>query len=153
MKVREPPHIHPPKTKPGTDSQVDLAPYLKAATRDMKAYAAAREYRTIPVGYFTDVNDAWYQKLGEYLVCGGNESEAIDFYGVNAFQWCGDSSYTASGYNSLVSDLEVLGVPVFFSEDGCNIPSPRTWQDQAAVFGSNMSSVWSGAIAYEWREQ
>lgn len=119
----------------------------------MKAYAAARQYRTIPIGYFTDVVDSWYQQLGEYLVCGGNESESIDFYGLNAFQWCGDSSYTASGYDLMVSDLEVLGVPVFFSEDGCNTGSPRTWQDQAAVFGPNMSSVWSGAIAYEWREQ
>lgn len=119
----------------------------------MKAYAAAREYRAIPIGYYTNKVDTWYQQLGEYLVCGGNESESIDFYGVNDFEWCGDSSYVASGYAELVSGLEGLGVPVFFSEDGCNTVYPPTWQDQAAVFGPNMSSVWSGAIAYEWREQ
>lgn len=119
----------------------------------MKAYAIAREYRTIPIGYFTNKDDAWYQQLGEYLVCGGDEGDAVDFYGVNAFQWCGDSSFTASGYQALMSDLDGLGVPVFFSEDGCADGQTRTWQDQAAVFGSDMSSVWSGAIAYEWREQ
>ncbi|KAJ5958070.1 Glycoside hydrolase superfamily [Penicillium vulpinum] len=132
---------------------VDLAPYLKAAARDMKAYAAARQYRPIPIGYATDSDYTYIQALGEYLVCGGKSDEAIDFYSVNQYSWCGKSSIITSGYDGLTSKLEGLGVPMFFSEDGCNSPAPRLFEDQSAVFGSNMSSVWSGAIIYEWRQE
>ncbi|RAO71240.1 uncharacterized protein BHQ10_007252 [Talaromyces amestolkiae] len=134
-------------------TQVDLAPFLKAAVRDMKAYAVARQYRTIPIGYFTSDDDNWAQQMADYLVCGGNTSEAIDFLGFNDYSWCGQSSMNNSDYGQLTSDLEDIGVPLFFSEDGCTSVQPRTFDDQAAIFGSNMSDVWSGAIIYEWRKQ
>ncbi|CAI7601057.1 unnamed protein product [Penicillium glandicola] len=130
---------------------VDLAPYLKAAARDMKAYTAARQYRTIPIGYATSAQYTYMQALGEYLVCGGNSDDVVDFYSVNAYQWCGNSTISASGYDTLTSNLESLSVPTFFSEDGCNI-SPRLFGDQPSIFESNMSSIWSGAIIYEWRQ-
>uniref|UniRef100_A0A093XQP2 1,3-beta-glucanosyltransferase n=1 Tax=Talaromyces marneffei PM1 TaxID=1077442 RepID=A0A093XQP2_TALMA len=42
----------------------------------------SRQYRTIPMGYFTN-DDNWAQPMADYLVCGGDKSEAIDFLGVN----------------------------------------------------------------------
>lgn len=134
-------------------STVDLAPYLKAAARDMKAYTASRQYRPIPIGYATSAEYTYMQALGEYLVCGGNSDETIDFYSVNGYQWCGNSSVSASGYDELTSKLEGLAVPIFFSEDGCNKPDPRLFGDQSAIFESNLSSIWSGAIVYEWRQE
>ncbi|KAJ6039031.1 CAZyme family GH72 [Penicillium canescens] len=135
-------------------TSVDLAPYLKAAARDMKAYTAARQYRpiTLPIGYATSAEYTYMQALGEYLVCGGNSDDAVDFYSVNGYQWCGNSSISDSGYDTLTSKVEGLSVPVFFSEDGCNM-APRLFGDQSAIFESNMSRIWSGAIIYEWREE
>ncbi|CAG8082397.1 unnamed protein product [Penicillium salamii] len=136
----------------GKDDEDTLAPSLKAAVRDMKAYSAARDYRTIPFGYFGNDDATIREALANYLVCGGNSSETIDFYGLNLFSWCGDSSYAKSGYDGTNSRFGALGVPVFLSEDGCNVIRPRKFTDQAVVFGSEMSGNWSGAVIYEWRE-
>ncbi|CDM28734.1 CAZyme family GH72 [Penicillium roqueforti] len=133
-------------------TSVDLAPYLKAAARDMKAYTAARQYRPISIGYATSAEYTYMQALGEYLVCGGNSDNAVDFYSVNDYQWCGNSSIKEYGYDTLTSKVEGLSVPTFFSEDGCDEVSPRLFGDQPAIFGSNMSSIWSGAIIDEWRQ-
>ena len=131
-------------------SSIGSAPSLKAAARDVKAYIKARGYRKIPVGYVTaDLSDIT-TSLGDYLVCGGNSSDSIDFYGINLYSWCGDSSYTKSGYDVETSDLKNLPVPIFLAEDGCNQPSRRTFEDQVAIFGPNMVDIWSGAIIYEW---
>ncbi|EED21756.1 hypothetical protein TSTA_089950 [Talaromyces stipitatus ATCC 10500] len=67
----------------GTSNQADLTPFLKGAVRDMKAYVVARQYRNIPIGYYTSDDDNWAQQMADYLVCGGSKSEAIDFLGVN----------------------------------------------------------------------
>lgn len=133
-------------------TSVDLAPYLKAAARDLKAYTAARQYRPISIGYATSAEYTYMQALGEYLVCGGNSDNAVDFYSVNDYQWCGNSSIKEYGYDTLTSKVEGLSVPTFFSEDGCDEVSPRLFGDQPAIFGSNMSSIWSGAIIDEWRQ-
>ncbi|KAJ9491901.1 hypothetical protein VN97_g1350 [Penicillium thymicola] len=134
-------------------STVHLAPYLKAAARDMKAYIAAMQYRSIPIGYATSAEYTYMQDLGEYLVCGGKSAEAIDFYSVNTYQWSGKSSMGGSRYDDLTSKLEGLAVPIFLSEDGSNTPVPQLLRDQSATFESNMPSIWSGAIVYEWREE
>lgn len=44
-------------------------------------------------------------------------------------------------------------LPIFFSETGCNTPAPRTFDDQSAIFGNDMSGTWSGAIIYEWIQE
>lgn len=49
----------------------------------------------------------------------------------------------ASGYS----------IPIFFSETGCNTPKPRTFDDQAAIFGNEMADTWSGSIIYEWIQE
>ncbi|KIX02679.1 uncharacterized protein Z518_08621 [Rhinocladiella mackenziei CBS 650.93] len=132
------------------DSSLDCASSLKAAVRDMKAYIAAREYRSIPLGYAAaDLADIRKQQAN-YLVCGGNPAESVDFYGVNLFSWCGDSSYLESGYNLYTDDLKSMPVPIILSEDGCFETSPRTFSDQQAVFGPEMEDIWSGAIINGW---
>jgi len=54
-----------------------------------------------------------------------------------------------SGYELLQNQTEGFPVPIFVSETGCNVPEPRTFEDQAAIFGP-MSGTWSGSIIYEW---
>jgi 1,3-beta-glucanosyltransferase GAS1 len=91
--------------------------------------------------------------LQNYLVCGTNVSESIDFFGLNAYEWCGPSSYTISGYDQLTKNITGYPVPIFFSETGCNTVRPRNFADQSAIFGDQMDDYWSGAIIYEWIEE
>ena len=59
------------------------APYVKAAARDMKAYRDNQGYRDIPVGYSAaDIADL-RPNLQNYLACGSNASETLDFYSLN----------------------------------------------------------------------
>lgn len=44
-------------------------------------------------------------------------------------------------------------VPIFISETGCITAKPRTFADQNAIFGPNMSNIWSGSIIYEWIQE
>ncbi|KAJ5692894.1 Glycoside hydrolase superfamily [Penicillium macrosclerotiorum] len=129
------------------------APYVLAAARDIKAYRDKKGYREIPVGYSAaDIADL-RPMLQNYLACATNASERLDFYSLNAYEWCGDSSYTVSGYDMLQKNASDYNIPIFFSETGCNTPAPRTFDDQASIFGDKMSGTWSGAIIYEWIEE
>ncbi|RDW68251.1 1,3-beta-glucanosyltransferase-3 [Coleophoma crateriformis] len=126
------------------------APYIKAAARDLKAYRNTKGYRNIPVGYSAADISELRPMLQNYLACGTNSSESIDFFGLNAYEWCGDSSFSVSGYSTLNTYAQGYNIPIFFSETGCNTVRPRTFQDQSAILGSEMSGTWSGAIIYEW---
>jgi len=129
------------------------APYVKAAARDMKAYRNSKNYRNIPVGYSAADISSLRPNLQNYLACGTNASEALDFFSLNAYEWCGESSYQVSGYEQLTQNITEYNIPIFFSEVGCNTPKPRTFDDQAAIFGSEMSQYWSGVMIYEWIEE
>lgn len=83
-----------------------------------------------------------------YLACehGGfpNRSSSIDFYGLNAYEWCNPTdTYEISGYQRLTGYLSdaKFDIPVFFSEDGCNTNPPRLFQDMFAIFGPKMTPV------------
>ncbi|TKA80727.1 hypothetical protein B0A49_01144 [Cryomyces minteri] len=125
------------------------APYVKAAARDIKAYRDSKGYRKIPVGYSAADIPSLRPNLQNYLACGTNASEALDFFSLNAYEWCGDSSYDLSGYSELNQNASNYNIPIFFSETGCNKPEPRTFADQAAILGDRMNPYWSGAIIYE----
>ena len=129
------------------------APYVKAAARDTKAYRNSKGYRDIPIGYSAADIPALRPMLQNYLACGSNSSEAVDFYSLNAYEWCGNSDYQQSGYSELEANVTSYNVPIFFSETGCIMPEPRTFADQAAIFGPDMSPNWSGAIIYEWLQE
>ncbi|KAI9823997.1 MAG: hypothetical protein M1819_001085 [Sarea resinae] len=129
------------------------APYVKAAARDIKAYRASKKYRDIPVGYSAADIASLRPMLQNYLACGTNSSETVDFFSLNAYEWCGDSSYVTSGYSQLSTNATDYDIPIFFSETGCNTNPPRTFDDQSAIFGDDMNQIWSGAIVYEWLEE
>ena len=131
----------------------DTAPYIKAAARDIKAYRNSKGYRNIPVGYSAADIAELRPMLQDYLAC-GKESDNVDFFSLNAYEWCGSaSSYTISGYSQLQANASGYPIPIFFSETGCNTAPPRGFEDQASIFGSEMAGTWSGAIIYEWLEE
>lgn len=130
------------------------APYVKAAARDVKAYRDSKKYRPVPVGYSAADIGSLRPMLQNYLACGSNSSEALDFFSLNAYEWCGDSSFAQSGYSQLEANVTSYDIPIFFSETGCNTGgSGRTFADQAAILGPDMNENWSGAIIYEWIQE
>ncbi|KAH8723484.1 Glucanosyltransferase-domain-containing protein [Phaeosphaeriaceae sp. PMI808] len=128
------------------------APYIKAAARDLKAYRDSKKYRKIPIGYSAADIATLRPMLQNYLACGTNASEAIDFFALNSYSWCGSSSYQQSGYNMLEQNSTSYNIPIFMSETGCNTNRPRDFKDQEAIFG-DMADNWSGSIIYEWIEE
>ena len=135
------------------DTNTDASAFVKAATRDMKSYIAEKQYRTIGVGYATSDDAGIRQLVAEYFDCGDDRSQAIDFWGYNIYSWCGDSSYTESGYDQRTAEFENYNVPVFFAEYGCNEVQPRTFSEVDALYGDDMSPVWSGGIVYMYFQE
>lgn len=135
------------------NNQSNAAPYIKAAARDMKAHRDAKGYRPVPIGYSAADIAELRPMLQDYLTCGGNASENVDFFALNSYSWCDPSSYRNSGYDNLQKQAKDFPVPIFFSETGCNVPGPRVFEDQAAIFGPDMINDWSGSIVYEWIEE
>ncbi|QSZ37563.1 hypothetical protein DSL72_008661 [Monilinia vaccinii-corymbosi] len=135
------------------NNQSLAAPFIKAAARDMKAYRNSKGYRKIPIGYSAADIAELRPMLQNYLACGTNTSETIDFFGLNAYEWCGDSDFSTSGYKTLDTYAAGYNIPIFFSETGCNTVKPRTFKDQTAILGPEMNDQWSGAIIYEWIEE
>lgn len=74
----------------------------------------------------------------------GPQEDAIDFFGDNVYEWCGNSSYTESGYNIITEDFQNYLVPYFFSEYGCNAVEPRTFTNILVRYGPLMDSFLSG---------
>ncbi|KAI1498068.1 Glucanosyltransferase-domain-containing protein [Biscogniauxia marginata] len=135
------------------NNQSLAAPFIKASCRDLKAYRDSKGYRKIPIGYSAADIAELRPMLQDYLTCGGNASENIDFFGLNSYQWCDPTDYKTSGYSNLEDQAKDFPVPIFFSETGCNTPGPRLFDDQAAIFGPEMVGDWSGAIVYEWLQE
>jgi hypothetical protein len=130
-------------------SQSNVASYIKAAILDLKSYRDVKGYRKFPIGHASADITGLMPFFQDYLACG---SESIDFFGLNSFAWCDPSSFTISGYSFLEGDSTGYDIPIFFSETGCNT-NTRLFADQAAIFGSDMDSQWSGAIIYEWTNE
>lgn len=137
------------------ESSADSPMYIRAVVRDMKEYIANHVGRSIGVGYSaadvsTLLSDTW-----SYLNCelSNSTQSKVDFFGLNVYEWCGDSSFTESGYDDLV-DLfgQDTSIPVFFSEYGCNNVVPRTFTNVPVLYGDEMS-VLSGGLAYEYSQE
>ncbi|KAH0550874.1 hypothetical protein GP486_007761 [Trichoglossum hirsutum] len=133
-------------------SNTNASPFVKAAVRDMKAYIKQRNYRPIGVGYATNDDADIRQGLADYFNCGKTE-ESIDFWGYNIYSWCGNSSFTLSGYDVRTKEFESYSVPVFFAEYGCNVPAPRLFTEVQALYGDQMTPVWSGGIVYMYFQE
>lgn len=126
--------------------------FVKAAVRDTKAYIKSKNYREIGVGYATNDDADIRENMANYFDC-GNAEDAIDFWGYNIYSWCGDSSFTDSGFDVQTKNFEKYNVPVFFAEYGCNTPRPRLFTEVGALYGKEMTDVWSGGIVYMYFEE
>lgn len=124
------------------------ATYIKAVTRDMKRFIGNKSPRTIPVGYSAaDVTENIEQQA-LFMNC-GSDDERSDFFAFNDYSWCDPSSFTESGWDKKVKLYEDYSKPIFLSEYGC-ITNRRDWGEVAAMYSTNMTSVYSGGLAYEY---
>ncbi|GMG19075.1 unnamed protein product [Ambrosiozyma monospora] len=130
------------------------APYAKAVVRDMKKYIKARNYRSIPVGYSAADVSQVRGELADYLNCGNDSDARIDMLGVNDYSWCGQSSFTISGYKEKVALYDGFSVPIFLSEFGCNeVSGSRPFTEIGSIYSTQMSGVFSGGLVYEYSEE
>jgi hypothetical protein len=134
------------------ESSYDAPLYIRAVIRDLKEYIALHAPRSIGVGYAAADVSAVLADTWEYLGCelANSTYSKMDFFGLNDYEWCGDSSYTNSGYDKLVTMFTGTDMPVFFSEYGCNKVTPRVFTEVAALYGDNMNGVLSGGLVYEY---
>lgn len=137
------------------DNGATVPPYIRAVTRDLKNYIAKNADRAIPVGYSAaDVRSILFDSW-EYLQCEDEEDEQsrVDLFALNSYSWCGNSTFTESGYDQLVAGFEGSSVPIFFSEFGCNTPAPRVFTEVPEIYSDEMQNVFSGGIVYEYAQE
>ncbi|KAI9318647.1 Glucanosyltransferase-domain-containing protein [Dichotomocladium elegans] len=125
--------------------------FVKAAVRDVKQYLKAQN-KAIPVGYASNDDEDIREEIKDYFGC-GEEDEQVDFFGVNMYEWCGDSTFQKSGYADRTKEFEDYHKPVFLSEYGCNLVTPRVFTEVQAIYGKEMTGVWSGGVVYEWSQE
>ncbi|CAI4048988.1 1,3-beta-glucanosyltransferase GAS1 SKDI_13G4380 [Saccharomyces kudriavzevii IFO 1802] len=133
-------------------TNTDASAFVKAAIRDVRQYISDKDYRKIPVGYSSNDDEKTRVELADYFACGDDDVKA-DFYGINMYEWCGKSDFKTSGYADRTAEFKNLSIPVFFSEYGCNEVRPRLFTEVEALYGSNMTDVWSGGIVYMYFEE
>lgn len=139
------------------DSAKAAPSYIRAVTRDIKTYISKHSDRSIPVGYSAaDVRsvlfDSWnYFQCEEAGVV--NDTSRADVFALNSYSWCGDSSFTTSGYDTLVEGFTGTSIPVFYSEFGCNVPSPRVFTEVGTIYSDKMMPVFSGGVVYEYANE
>ncbi|KAK8843496.1 hypothetical protein IAR55_007156 [Kwoniella newhampshirensis] len=127
----------------------NAGPYVKAAARDIKAYLKSVG-STALVGYAAVDGDADFRNsLAEYLTCGG-DSIAVDLYGLNNYEWCGNENLNSSNWNTITSGFANIPVATYMSEYGCIFSPPRLWTEVAALYTSPVSDVFSGGMAYSY---
>jgi hypothetical protein len=133
------------------DTTTSAAPYVKAVTRDMRQYIGSRGYRQIPVGYSAADVDSNRLEMAEYMNC-GTADERSDFFAFNDYSWCDPSSFQISGWDQKVKNFTGYGIPIFLSEYGCNT-NTRKFEEVASLYSSDMTSVYSGGLVYEYSEE
>lgn len=149
------------------------APVVRAVVRDLKRYMqlknSASGQRILPIGYSAAAVQSLLGTTLKYLSLGDPRS-SIDFFTVSSagepvqvctngvgqfdcYQWAGRASMQISGYDALVDSLQDAALPIFMSEYGTNILSPRLFQETAALYSPQMSQVFSGGCVYEFFEE
>lgn len=135
-------------------SSTDAAMYIRAVVRDLREYISLHAPRTIGVGYSAaDVSDVLLDTFN-YLACtlSNDTMSKVDFFGLNDYEWCGDSTFSESGYDKQITNFAKTDIPVFFSEYGCNNVKPRTFTNVPVLYGSEMLEL-SGGLVYEYSEE
>lgn len=138
------------------DSHAMAGLYMRAVTRDIKEYIAKHADREIPVGY--SAADVRPLLMGTYniMACDMNNdtvSSKMDFFGLNSYAWCGESNMEDAEYDILVENFGNATMPVFMSEYGCNLVSPRPFTEVRAIYSSDMAHVFSGGVVYEYSQE
>jgi len=129
-------------------NETAAAPFVKAAARDIKAYLTSQKSSAL-VGYAAiDGDPSWIVPLANYLSCDSTNT-AIDIFGLNNYEFCGNSTFAAS-YAAKTGSFAGYNVVAYFSEYGCNNPYPRPWADVAALFSTDAAPVWSGGVAFSY---
>jgi len=130
--------------------------YVKAAVRDTKKFIAANyPGRWMGVGYAANDDADIRENIAHYFNC-GDQAEAIDYWGYNIYEWCGESTFEKSGYATQVEFFRNFSVPVFFAEYGCNTQggaAGRIWQETTALYSNQMTDVFSGGIVYMYFQE
>lgn len=134
-----------------------VPPYVRAVTRDIKNYVKKHSTRPIPVGYSAaDVRSILFDTYN-YFQCSlkGDDGDMSkgDIFALNSYSWCGESDFKKASYDQLVSGFTGNSVPIFFSEFGCNEVSPRVFTEVETIYGSQMDTVFSGGVVYEYTQE
>lgn len=121
----------------------------------MHQYIAARGGRQTYVGYSAAQVQDVLVDTSNYLQCAingdNNDDSRSDWFGLNSYSWCGDSSFQKAGYDQLVDWFQNTTVPIFFSEYGCNEVLPRKFTEIPVIYGPQMQSF-SGGLIYQWTQ-
>ncbi|CAH0051369.1 unnamed protein product [Clonostachys solani] len=128
------------------------APYVKAATRDIKAFRNARGYRQIPISYNAFDDQPQLSFSGKYLACGDDE-DTIEMLGVESYALC-ENTTMESGLSNIHQSFQHYNIPVIFTTTGCieDAEGRRDFSDVSAVFNSSFLDIFSGAILYQWSQ-
>lgn len=136
------------------DKTTATATYVKAVVRDMKLFMKGNNLRQVPTGY--SAADVAENRLESalYFNCGDDANARLDMYAFNDYSWCGKgSSFTVSGYDEKVKAYSNYSIPLFLSEFGCNTDRPRAFTEIELIYSTQMSSVFSGGMVYEYSEE
>ena len=121
----------------------------------MHQYIAARGGRQTYVGYSAAQVQDILVSTSNYLQCNingdNNDDSRSDWFGLNSYSWCGQSTFTQAGYDQLVDWFQNTSIPVFFSEYGCNKVEPRPFTEIPVIYGPQMQSF-SGGLIYQWTQ-
>jgi hypothetical protein len=89
--------------------------------------------------------------MAQYMNCGPDD-ERSDFFAFNDYSWCDPSSFQISGWDQKVKNFTGYGIPLFLSEYGCNT-NKRKFEEVAALYSNEMTSVYSGGLVYEYSQE
>ncbi|KAF7289803.1 1,3-beta-glucanosyltransferase [Mycena indigotica] len=128
------------------------APFILSAARDVKAYLNSIQSSAL-VGYASiDGMPPFVDNNADFLACNHPDGHgaAIDLFGLNNYEWCGDDSKTR--FDSMNSRYTDYPVAAYFSEFGslnCNPPA-RIWTEVPVMYSTPMTNVWSGGVAFSY---
>lgn len=88
------------------------APYVKAVTRDMRAFMKARKLRQVPVGYSAADVAQNRMQTAHYFNCGSDDLRS-DFFAFNDYSWC-NSDFKTAGWDVKVKNFTDYGLPILY---------------------------------------
>ncbi|KAM5435585.1 1,3-beta-glucanosyltransferase [Microsporum canis] len=133
------------------DKTSEVAPWVKATTRDIRNFLKTRKLRQVPVGYSAADIDTNRMEAAQYMNCGSDE-ERSDFFAFNDYSWCSPSSFEISGWDQKVKNFTDYGIPIFLSEYGCNLKK-RDFSEVKSLYSTEMTGVYSGGLVYEYSQE